>query len=50
MLTVDLDAPSGFFWLPFNKLELQLYKTRHVQHHAGQLIDRLSTEGNIEVA
>jgi hypothetical protein len=48
--TVDLDAPSGFFWLPFNKLELQLYNIRHLQHHAGQLIDRLRTEGNIEVA
>lgn len=38
---LDFKAPSGFFWLPFNKLELQIYNIRHLQHHAGQLIDRL---------
>ena len=37
----DLDAPSGFQWLPFNKLELQVYNIRHIQHHAGQIIDRV---------
>jgi len=37
----DLDAASGFFWLPFTKLELQFYNIRHVQHHAGQLIERV---------
>jgi hypothetical protein len=42
---MDLDAPSGFDWLPFGKLELQLYNIRHVQHHAGQLIDRLRAFG-----
>ena len=38
---VCLEASSGFSWLPFNKLELQLYNIRHLQHHTGQLIDRL---------
>jgi hypothetical protein len=44
---LDLDAPSGFHWLPFNKLELQLYSIRHAQHHTGQLADRLRTFANI---
>lgn len=40
----DMDAGSGFFWLPFSKLELQFYNIRHVQHHAGQLIERIRQE------
>ena len=47
--SLDFDAPSGFLWLPFNKLELQLYNIRHVQHHAGQLIDRLRTVSQIGI-
>lgn len=47
--SIDLEAPSGFSWLPFNKLELQLYNIRHLQHHTGQLIDRLRTSSNIGV-
>ena len=43
---LDLDAPSGFHWLPFNKLELQFYNIRHLQHHTGQLADRLRKELN----
>jgi hypothetical protein len=50
VLSLDFDAPSGFFWLPFSKLELQLYNIRHVQHHTGQLIDRLRTVAGIGVA
>ena len=42
---LDPEAESGFHWLPFSKLELQFYNIRHIQHHAGQLIDRLRTEG-----
>lgn len=38
---IDFDAPSGFHWLPFNKLELQIYNIRHIQHHTGQLTDRV---------
>ena len=34
-------SPSGFHWLPFSKLELQFYNIRHIQHHTGQLIDRI---------
>jgi len=41
---LDLDAASGFFWLPFTKLELQIYNIRHIQHHAGQLIERIRQE------
>jgi hypothetical protein len=39
--SVDLEAASGFDWLPFGKLELQFYNIRHLQHHTGQLVDRL---------
>jgi hypothetical protein len=46
---LDLEAESGFHWLPFNKLELQLYNIRHVQQHAGELFERLGTRENIEL-
>jgi hypothetical protein len=48
--SVDLDAASGFYWLPFKKLELQLYNIRHTQHHTAQLLDRLRTAANLGVA
>jgi len=38
---LDLEARSGFDWLPFDKLELQFYNIRHTQHHTGQLSERL---------
>ncbi|MBV8896404.1 MAG: DinB family protein [Acidobacteriaceae bacterium] len=44
---VRLEDPSGFYWLKFNKLELQLYNLRHLEHHVGQLADRLRTAANI---
>jgi hypothetical protein len=47
---LDLAAPSGFHWLPFNKLELQFYNIRHLQHHTGQLADRLRIVANVGVA
>jgi len=47
--TQNLDAPSGFDWLPFSKLELQLYNMRHVQHHAAELIEWLGAIEGIEV-
>jgi hypothetical protein len=47
--SLNPDAESGFHWLPFGKMELQLYNIRHVQHHTGQLIDRLRTRENIGV-
>ena len=49
--TASLDplAPSGFDWLPMNKLELQLYSIRHLQNHVGELSGRLDREANIQV-
>jgi hypothetical protein len=41
---LDLEAASGFNWLPFDKLELQLYNIRHLQHHTGQLSERLRAQ------
>lgn len=38
---LDLKAPSGFEWLAFNKLELQFYTIRHIQHHTRELCKRL---------
>ncbi len=45
----DLEAESGFDWLPFNKLELQLYNIRHIQHHAAELIEWLGANEGIDV-
>lgn len=47
--TLDLEAESGFDWLPFNKLELQFYNIRHIQQHTGELCERLGEEAGIEV-
>jgi hypothetical protein len=44
---LDLEAPSGFYWLPFNKLELQFYNVRHLAHHTGQLAERLRSQASI---
>ncbi len=33
----DFAGASGFDWLPFDKLELQIYTIRHLQHHMGEL-------------
>jgi hypothetical protein len=45
---LDLEGTSGFWWLPFDKTELQFYNIRHLQQHIGELSDRLGHEG-IEV-
>ena len=45
----NLEAESGFHWLPFNKLELQFYNIRHIQQHTGELYERLGTHENIEL-
>jgi hypothetical protein len=42
---LEYSGPSGFSWLPFNKLELQLYNIRHIQHHTGELYERLGARG-----
>ena len=39
--STPFDAPSGFDWLPFSRGETHLYSLRHIQHHAGQLSERL---------
>ncbi len=38
---LDVEAPSGFHWLPYTKLELQFYTLRHLQQHIGELMERL---------
>ena len=44
-----LEGPSGFAWLPFSRFELHVYNLRHLQHHTGQLADRLRARANIGV-
>ena len=46
---LDLEAGSGFYWLPFDKLELQFYNIRHLQQHTGELCERLGARGDVEV-
>ena len=46
---LDPEAASGFYWLPFDKLELQFYTIRHIQQHAGELMERLGSRAGIEV-
>ena len=45
----DMDAPSGFHWLPFNRLEAHVYNIRHLQHHIGELCERLGLTSHVEV-
>jgi hypothetical protein len=45
----ELSGPSGFHWLPFSKLEVHLYNLRHIQHHTGQLADRLRAHAGLGV-
>ena len=37
----DLEVVSGFDWIPFTKFELTLHNLKHIQHHTGQLYERL---------
>jgi len=46
---LNLEAESGFNWLPFNKPELQIYNIRHLQQHTGELMERLGTRAGIEL-
>jgi hypothetical protein len=46
---LNLEAESGFSWLKFNKFELQIYNIRHIQQHAGELMERLGTRAKIDV-
>ena len=45
--STPFEAPSGFHWLKFSKGEAHLYNLRHIQHHAGQLIERLRQEAGV---
>ena len=45
----NLEASSGFPWLPFNRFELHLYNLRHLAHHTGQLADRLRVVAHVGV-
>ena len=42
---LPLEAESGFEWYPISRLELHLNNIRHIQHHTGQLIERLRANG-----
>ena len=44
-----LDAASGFSWLRFDRLGVHLYNLRHLQHHVGQLADRLRVSADISL-
>jgi hypothetical protein len=46
---LNLEAESGFPWIPFTKQELQFYNIRHLQHHTGELCERLGTLANIDI-
>lgn len=46
---LDLAAASGFEWLPMGKFELQIYIIRHLQQHAGELMERLGSRAGIAV-
>ena len=47
---LDLESPdSGFSWYSMSKLEHQLVNIRHIQHHAGQLSDRLRLAADIGI-
>jgi hypothetical protein len=46
---LDLEAESGFYWLPFDKLELQFYNIRHLQQHTGELCERLGAHGEVQI-
>lgn len=47
--TLELAAASGFHWLPFDKLELQIYSIRHIMLHVGELCERLGARAQVEI-
>jgi hypothetical protein len=42
-------SSSGFSWLRFGKLELQIYNIRHLQHHTAELMERLGERSKIDI-
>ena len=47
---LNLRAPSGFYELRVDKLELQFVTIRHIQHHTGELYERLGSRGKVKLA
>ncbi len=45
VINTTMEMPTGLEWLPMNRGELHLYNIRHIQHHTGQLIERLHQAG-----
>ena len=48
--TLNFADESGFYWLPFTKLELQFYNIRHLMQHTGELYERLWARSKIELS
>ncbi len=46
---MDLDTPSGWEDLRMSRFELLLYSLRHIQHHVGELMERLYVRAGIEL-
>lgn len=44
-----LAEESGFSWYKLSKMEHQLVSIRHIQHHTGQLADRVRAASNVGV-
>jgi hypothetical protein len=50
LAVIDLESSaSGFSWLSFGKLELQIYNIRHLQHHTAELMERLGERSKIDI-
>jgi hypothetical protein len=47
---VSMDAPSGFSWISFDKFQLHIYNLRHLEHHTGQLTERIKQTTGIGIA
>lgn len=48
---LDLEsAESGFSWYKMSKIEHQLLNIRHLQHHGGQLADRIRSSSGVGVS
>jgi len=43
--TLPLEQPSGFEWYPYSRFELHINNIRHIQHHTGEIIERLKNKG-----
>jgi hypothetical protein len=46
---LDLEGESGFHWKPCNKMEFQFEIIRHLQHHTGELADRICKNTDAEL-